>query len=756
MSRIRERDVDQYLSRPDKWYVGGGDRLVWTPRYPVWLDVPGFWDEAHYYHHEIAPVFAVTLLDEEGEELPLRASSRRWRPSHVLQSYDTDAGLSADEKRVLLPDDVLLSELTIQNEGSQSRSLHAVVWTIISSRAATKQQISSLNRLDDLLRWAVRRRSASEPAADFGCALGIHPSPTAIAILPTEETPIQPNWHLTPFYDFGDVPRENVGLSEFGSDNPGPVVVALFADFNLPSGATRTLRGAFSVAPSSDQAVDAVRSSFRRNEPAAESDQRWNSYFRSVPGFSCSDEHLQKYYWYRWYGLRLFTTTRPHGNYAHPAVYEGPGYFRKLVSYSAQCHLLEMRWMHDPSPARGSLLNFIHNQRPDGSFYGHLFTHFGHEESFYHADWGNAWDLHLVHPNEDFLRHAYDGLSRYAAYFEETRDPENSGLYDILNHYETGQEYMHRYLAVDEAADQIHWGENFRLKGVDVATYMYEIKRFLEHAGRSLDDDEAADRWAQSAERTADAVRDQMWDAGDGMFSDLNPATNRRTGVKAAVCFYPYMTDIPSRQHLDGLKQHLLNPDEFWTRFPVPSSSLDDAFFSAHPHWKGRRMNCPWNGRVWPMANSHIAEALAQTSIRFDDGELRERTCTFIERFIRMMFFGPGTERPNCFEHYNPFNGRASVYRGIDDYQHSWVVDLIVQYVCGIRPTATGAVVDPFPFDLDHFRIENVPIRGRRLAVEREGDRFRIWIDGRARQESRLGEPIRLKFEPFVRSTDTA
>ena len=65
---------------------------------------------------------------------------------------------------------------------------------------------------------------------------------------------------------------------------------------------------------------------------------------------------------------------------------------------------------------------------------------------------------------------------------------------------------MHRYIAVHDAADQIHWGENFRLKGVDVATYMYQIKRFLERAARALGDEDSGDRWARSAEHTAEAV----------------------------------------------------------------------------------------------------------------------------------------------------------------------------------------------------------------------------------------------------------
>ena len=48
-----------------------------------------------------------------------------------------------------------------------------------------------------------------------------------------------------------------------------------------------------------------------------------------------------------------------------------------------------------------------------------------------------------------------------------------------------------------------------------------------------------------------------------------------------------------------------------WTTYPVPSSSADDPFYNADGLWKGERKNCPWNGRVWPMTNSHIAEVLA-------------------------------------------------------------------------------------------------------------------------------------------------
>ena len=215
--------------------------------------------------------------------------------------------------------------------------------------------------------------------------------------------------------------------------------------------------------------------------------------------------------------------------------------------------------------------------------------------------------------------------------------------------------------------------------------------------------------------------------------------------VKAATCFYPYFTDIVDARHLPGLKRHLLNKREFWSRYPVASTSMDDETFSATPSWKGKRMNCPWNGRVWPMTNSHIAEALAHSAIMASDSGLRKKTASFITSFVRMMFFDGDVNRPNCFEHYNPETGHPSEYRGIDDYQHSWVNDLIIKYVCGIRPDDLTVVVDPFPFGLDEVEAKDVLIRGRRLGISIRKRKFTVSLDDQHHAESEIGQPIEIQ-----------
>jgi hypothetical protein len=368
------------------------------------------------------------------------------------------------------------------------------------------------------------------------------------------------------------------------------------------------------------------------------------------------------------------------------------------------------------------------------------------QEMFYHANWGNALlQLHCIHPSLEYLQNVYEGLKKYVSYFDKERDEEVSGLYDIDNHYETGQEYMHRYTAVNAKADQEHWGEVFRLKGVDVTVYLYELKRAMSAVAEKLGKSDESDLWRIEADKIRSAVREKMWDPNEEMFFDVDPSTGQRTMVKAATCFYPYFTDIADQSHLRGLRRHLFSKKEFWTPYPIPSSSADDEFFSSSPSWKGTRMNCPWNGRVWPMTNSHIAEALASAAISFSDADLRKKTAEFIGKFVRMMFFEGNPNRPNCFEHYNPVSGKPSVYRGIDDYQHSWVNDLILKYVCGIRPEEFSVVIDPFPFDIDSVNVDNVLIRGRRIRVRIQGKRFTVWLDGEHHAESVLGTRIQLQ-----------
>jgi hypothetical protein len=497
---------------------------------------------------------------------------------------------------------------------------------------------------------------------------------------------------------------------------------------------------------------DLVESAVRVEVPAprryssflAASRASWEGFFETVPTFRCSDPYFERYWAYRWYGLRLNGIAPGWGHYVAPTVAEGIAYFHQPITYSAQCHLRELRWSNDPEWARGVLRTFVAHQKPDGSFHGRIYANHLDGTDFYHADWGGALRaLDAVHPNDAFLREVLPALEGYAVWLVGSRDAGGTGLFDVTDQFETGQEYMSRYQAVDPDADRYGWDNRIQMKGVDVTVYAYQLFQALADLAPRGGIEGA--RWKAQAEKTSLAIQKKMWDAKGGVFSDVNPVTGKRTGVRAAVSFYPYFTDLVGAPYLAGFVENLFDPRQFWKPFPVPSSSGQDPLYDTDAAWKGKRMNCPWNGRVWPMTNSHVAEAIAHVATQHLPA-LRAHLVEFLSKYVRMMFWDGDASRPNCFEHYHPVSGRPSAYRGIDDYQHSWVNDLIVQYVIGLRPAGAGHfIVDPMPFAIDGFEAKGLPMQGASVDVAREGGRVVVRVNGQEAAKGQVGEPIAVR-----------
>lgn len=472
--------------------------------------------------------------------------------------------------------------------------------------------------------------------------------------------------------------------------------------------------------------------------------------FGRLPQLECSNSYIEHFFRYRWENLKKmsFDFGRDHPILPYPGIYEGPGYFQRHISYSAWAHILELRWLESPVLAQGSILNFVHNQRSDGSFPGHLGPDGTDAESFYHADWGRALlELQLLHPSGELWETAYNALTRYVAHFDSERCKEGTGLYDVVNHFETGQEFSPRYIAVCHDADRENWGSVFRLKGVDATIYIYELYRALSVMAAYLPSEKwMAQFWKSRARSIRASIRKLMWDRAEEMFFDIDPMIMTRTRVKALTCFYPYMTDVVLKKDVAGLKTHIANHKEFWTEFPFPTVSLDDPYFSAEGIWRGKKEICPWNGRVWPMTNSHMAEAIATTAIRFEDRALRAIFAEFFARWMRMMSFDGDATKPNSFEHYNPHDGSPSDkehgFAGINDYLHSWINDIIIKYVAGFRPQRGNVViVDPFPLGVS-LKLSGLHYKGREITVEvTEGGVTSLRADGKLEGRASVGTP---------------
>jgi len=711
------------LARLDKWYLSCGDGVIWAPPFPTWLHRPGFWDEALIFYHPFAPLFSVALIRNDGRHIPLVQESREWRPDRLRTLWRSPAGSRFLETKSAVPGGRLMSTWA-PAEGTWRDGddcvTHLVAFSIQpGDRVSTVSRSLSGSGLE-WERWLEDRRG--ERLDTMATLHTDSNGPVQLAALRSEPAAVIPEWDLTPFAERWS---EGVGLRDEvrleGLDDRGLVYLAVAREAppsGAPSGAA-----SFAIDISFNGKGDSV-APIEWIDPT----EPWIEFYNGVPLLECDDPYVERYLDYRAFGLRLNQLGGDTGHVRYPAVAEGIGYFHVPISYSAQAHMWETRWFHNRELARGSIRNFLARQRPDGSLPGRIYTNHDVGTDFYHANWGDAvLAVAAMEPDTTFLSDVYPGLSRYALWLDATRDREHCGMYDVIDQFETGQEFMSRYQAVDPDADRYGWENRIRLKGVDVTVYTYQLKRALQHIALRLDLPRDSVAWADGAERIGTAIFENMWDPDLGLFTDVNPSDMTRTGVKAAVSFYPLLTDLVTDEQCAQLLGHLTNPCEFWTPFPIPSSSRDDPLFNPDAEWKGKRHNCPWNGRVWPMTNSHVLEGLIRQWHR-GRRSVGPTAAEFLILFVKMMFYDQDIERPNCFEHYNPLTGHPSAYRGIDDYQHSWVLDLIIRGIVGLEPRSDSILIDPLPTYVETFALENVLVRGHPLSIRRSGNRIDVHV----------------------------
>ncbi|HXY30347.1 MAG TPA: hypothetical protein VEI06_06530 [Gemmatimonadaceae bacterium] len=731
-------DPLELLARTDKWFLSGSDGILFAPPFPKWLDAPGFWDEATVYHYDWAPLFTVSALDAEGREVTMRPVARRWTPAELTVDYRLANGMMATEVRSVQPGGVFGSEWRVQ--GMRDAPLHLVAWTAQRDARFTSEPTRFSGALACERTLLDRRDVPLRVSAELACIGDC----TSWAAAWSEHTALQPRWALAPFAEKWTAE----GLTREGRVDPSGQAAVLFLGLHraLEIGLDGAIAGfamrlavaeeGLAESPPPPQATHAATL-------AGGSRRRWQEYLGRVPRFRCSDPYLEHYYWYRWYGLWLNAIAPGPRNYSFPAMCEGIAARHVPSALAALANVRELRWLDEPEMARGVLRTFVANQADDGAFPARV--HLGDQSGagFHHADWGEALRaIDAVWPDDDFLREVYVPFTRYADWLVKTHDASGTGMIDVVDVSEMTHSEAARAQAVPTRADAEGWESSQRLKGIDVTIFAYDLFRTLEWIALRIGHPPDARRWRLHRERTQAAVRETMWDPVQDMFFDVDAVTGDRTGAKVVACFYPYATDLVGAEHVAGMERHLLDPAEFWTPYPVPTASLDDPSFSAYGEWKGVRRQAPWNGRSWPVSTSHIVEALAYAALHHAP-RLREQAARLLTRFVRTMFHDGDLARPNCFEHYNPLTGHASIHRGIDDHQRSWVADLIISYVVGVRPHTGGVTVDPFPFGLEHVELSGVKARNRVLDVRIDGTRVSVRSGGES-FHAEIGSPIQL------------
>jgi len=212
--------------------------------------------------------------------------------------------------------------------------------------------------------------------------------------------------------------------------------------------------------------------------------------------------------------------------------------------------------------------------------------------------WG-AWSIYQRSKDTEWLRRVYPALSGYIRFWLKYHASERG----LCRYFNAGQ------IADNDARfDPIMKGNyNEPVYGFEApdlnAFLVMEMNCLAEFAGELERPDEAKE-WKARASALAGLIVDTMYFPEDAMFYDVKEGTRSKfSGAKTPNMFLPLWAGVPlAKGEVDKIvRNHMLNPQEFYGEYPFPSLSYD------HPEYDPASL---WRGRVWPHVNYWMIQTL--------------------------------------------------------------------------------------------------------------------------------------------------
>ncbi len=448
--------------------------------------------------------------------------------------------------------------------------------------------------------------------------------------------------------------------------------------------------------------------------------------------FDCSDPWVRKMYYHRAYVLRKNMLEPKLGRLQWPTMSEGrwrSGWYPNVISYGAAHQVREARWLRDQRYWQGHLLTWAENAKPDGVYPSHVTPKRPLDGQY--TDWisSTAWDGHLVHPDPALLSRVVDKLAANVRGWQRECDSDGDGLLSVDSHWWTGMEYQPSFFyfsdykaapGFDQPAKRVN------LERVDLTAYNYGNAVAVARIYRQIGQPGKAKEFDDLAAKIAGALVSKMWRPERRFFFSLRADDDAVADVKEVIGVYPfYFGMVPAGKGYESAWASILDPKEFWTKWPVASASRECPAYS-QTEWPGdgRAAACMWNGPTWPHANSLVMTAMARTLRATRDNQVatapleKKHLWELFSSFTRAQFRNQDFAHPWTGEFYDGDTGEWKT--GERDYNHSTWLDILIPELLGLLPREDDVLeIDPLlpSGSLDFFILDGQRYHGHDVSI---------------------------------------
>jgi glycogen debranching enzyme len=340
----------------------------------------------------------------------------------------------------------------------------------------------------------------------------------------------------------------------------------------------------------------------------------------------------EDHYYYAWWVMSN-NLVEPLGQVVHEAMMPSKVQYVGIWNWDACFHALAFRHV-DPELARNQLRTMLACQLADGMIPDAVYD----EAIVSDIDhplraevtkppimaWA-ALKLHETDPDPGFLEEIYVKLVRWNAWWFAMNDDDADGLVQYSHPYSSGLD------------DSPLWDWGMPVESPDLNTYLCVQMGSLAMMAEGLGMDAESAMWRRRAEAIVRRMIEDFWDEEAGLFWALHD--EQPIQVVTPFSLYPLWTGQLPQQIRDRLLAHMLDPQEFWGDYALPTVARND------PHFDSSTM---WRGPIWVNINYIFIEALRQI------GEL-DLARTLQEKTLRLVMNHPG-----MYEYYDGETGQPS------------------------------------------------------------------------------------------------
>jgi len=256
---------------------------------------------------------------------------------------------------------------------------------------------------------------------------------------------------------------------------------------------------------------------------------------------------------------------------------------------------------------------------------------------------------------KQFEKEMYEQGELFIKWWKKARDENHNGLFEYISQDEGGWDNSPRmkyvwpgpFINYLGTLGEVVGSKTKPLDNVDLNPWMYFYYEAMADWAEDLGKPDEAKKWRADAKELAGKIDQYLWDPEEGCWFDgynrIGSKKYQRFKVLTPAIWFPAFagSTLDEKKARQCIEKHLLNPEEFYGKYPIPVVAYNDKYFDDKTPG--------WTASIWIFSAYSALEALYKFGYEAEAAELRER-------LLDMMVDQDGMKA--IYETYDPLTGK--------------------------------------------------------------------------------------------------